>query len=175
MSASLQESLPAHRLGSVSPRTPLGAPHLAEALVTSHLDPRVPRHADAGTFRIDLPQQVERKINADLLFRHMAIGKMGRDIVPRSARSAMASISSKASVLSNDVFIGTLFLGGCMPGCDHPEDFSQGIFTILHNDRDQPAPTKPMRRYCSGSSFRWSSTYGKANSSSIWAKSMWRR
>jgi len=54
--------------------------HLAEALVTDHLDPRLPRDANAGTFRIDLPQEVERKINIDPLFRYVAIGKRGRDI-----------------------------------------------------------------------------------------------
>src|SRR5262249_52639026 len=72
----------AGRLGGVSSRTLLWAPHLAESLITGHLDPRLPRHADARTFRIDLPEEVERKINIDPLFRHMAIGKMGRDIFP---------------------------------------------------------------------------------------------
>src|SRR5438876_432159 len=51
------------RLGGVSPWTGLRAAHLAESLVTGHLDPRLPRHADARTFRIDLSQEVERKIN----------------------------------------------------------------------------------------------------------------
>ena len=54
--------------------------HLAESLVTGHLDPRLPRDANTGTFRIDLPQEVERKINIDPLFGHVAIGKMGRDV-----------------------------------------------------------------------------------------------
>jgi len=54
--------------------------HLAESLVTGHLDPRLPRDANTGTFRIDLPQEVERKINIDPLFRHVAIGKRGRHI-----------------------------------------------------------------------------------------------
>src|SRR5262245_16317330 len=42
----------AGRLGGVSSRTLLWAPHLAESLITGHLDPRLPRHADARTFRI---------------------------------------------------------------------------------------------------------------------------
>jgi hypothetical protein len=54
--------------------------HLAESLVTGHLDPRLPCHADALAFCIDLPQEVERKINIDSLFRHVAIGKISRDI-----------------------------------------------------------------------------------------------
>ena len=29
-----------------------------------------------------------------------------------------------------------------MPGRDHPEDFSQGIFAILHNERHQPPTNK---------------------------------
>ena len=53
----------------------------------------------------------------------------------------MASISSRASDLSDGVFIGSLFLGGRMPGRDHPEDFSKSILAILHDDRDEP-PTE---------------------------------
>jgi hypothetical protein len=29
-----------------------------------------------------------------------------------------------------------------MPGRDHPEDFSKGVFTILHDERDQPPTDK---------------------------------
>jgi hypothetical protein len=39
----------------------------------------LPGYADARTFRIDLPQEVEREINIDPLFRHVTVGKMGRD------------------------------------------------------------------------------------------------
>jgi hypothetical protein len=62
--------------------TLLSASHLAESLVTGHLDPRLPWHADTRTFRIDLPQKIEWKVNIDSLFRHVAIGKMGRDVFP---------------------------------------------------------------------------------------------
>ena len=56
----------------------------------------------------------------------------------------MASISSSALDLdlSDSLFIGSLFLGGRMPGRDHPEDFSQGIFAILHDERHQPPTDK---------------------------------
>jgi hypothetical protein len=29
-----------------------------------------------------------------------------------------------------------------MPGCDDPEHFPKGIFTILHNERDEPPTDK---------------------------------
>ena len=54
----------------------LCGPYLAQSFVTSHLDPRLPRHADACTFRINLPQELEREVNIHPLFRHVAIRKM---------------------------------------------------------------------------------------------------
>jgi hypothetical protein len=32
-----------------------------------------------------------------------------------------------------------------MPGCHYPKDFSQGIFAILHDERDQPPTDKPNK------------------------------
>lgn len=52
----------------------------------------------------------------------------------------MASVSSRAADLSDGLFIGSLFLGGGMPGHGHPEDFSKSILARFHDEREQ-SPT----------------------------------
>jgi hypothetical protein len=61
---------------SQRPSTAAVAPHDSCA-IGGPLRGRVLLDADAGTFCINLPQEVEREIDIDLLFRHVAIGKMG--------------------------------------------------------------------------------------------------
>src|SRR5215831_11253032 len=62
---------------------------------------------------------------------------------PRSARSAMSSISSTCSSLPGFAFIGLALLGGGMP-CGHdPQIFSDHILAVLHDERDQAPLSKP--------------------------------
>jgi hypothetical protein len=99
------------RSGGVSSWTPLGAEYLAESFVTGHLDPRLPRHTNALTFRIDLPQEVKRKINIDPLFRHVVIRKMGRDIFP-----ALGAFRNGLGRIKIFAFIGWLVHRLVVPG-----------------------------------------------------------
>jgi hypothetical protein len=91
--------------------TPLRAAHLAESLVTGHLDPRLPRHTNALAFRIDLPQEIERKIDINPLFRHVAIGKMDRDVL-----AALSVFRNNLDLVEHVGFIGWLVHRLVAPG-----------------------------------------------------------
>src|SRR5919204_190698 len=61
---------------------------------------------------------------------------------PRSARSAMASISSTCSGLPGFAFIGLALLGGGMP-CGHdPQIFCNSILAVLNDEREQASLPK---------------------------------
>jgi len=55
---------------------------LPNPLVTRHLDPGLARHPKSLTFRIDLAEQVERKVDIHALFGAMLPGEICRDVFP---------------------------------------------------------------------------------------------
>src|SRR5439155_26275642 len=61
---------------------------------------------------------------------------------PRSARSAMASISSTCAGLPGFAFIGLALLGGGMPCGHHPQIFSGSIVAVLNDEREQASLPK---------------------------------
>src|SRR4029450_1573457 len=63
----------------LAPVVCLGAP---QVLGTDHLNPRLACHTNTPTFRINLAQKRQGKINIHPLFGHKRLGKVGRNIFP---------------------------------------------------------------------------------------------
>src|SRR6266581_8536218 len=53
-----------------------------QVLGTDHLNPRLACHTDTPTFRVNLAQKRQGKVNIHTLFGQKRLGKVGRNIFP---------------------------------------------------------------------------------------------